>query len=70
MKSFGDITARESFSSISSTKWEWPIRPCAASWASPKRLAAPQGTGFSRMGGNKGMLKALPLAKLPQRLEV
>ena len=37
-------------SSSSSTKWAWKIRMCAASWASPKRPSARQGTGFSREG--------------------
>ena len=37
----------------SSTKWAWTIRPCAASWASPKRPSAQQGTGLCRMGGNR-----------------
>jgi len=36
-------------SSSSSTKWAWTIRPCAASWASPKRPSAPQGTGLCRV---------------------
>ena len=49
MKSFWDLTTRERFSSSSSTKWGWTIRPRAASWASPKRPSAPQGTGFSHL---------------------
>jgi len=40
-------------SSSSSTKWAWTTRPCAASWASPKRPSAPRGTGLCRMVRNR-----------------
>ena len=36
-------------SSSSFTRWAWTTRTCAASWASPKRPSAPQGTEFSRI---------------------
>ena len=33
---------------------EYRIRPCAVSWASPKRPSVPNDTEFSRMGGSRG----------------
>ena len=47
-------------SSSSSTKWAWKIRTCAASWASPKRPSAPQGTGLCRIQRSEYSLYCMP----------
>lgn len=57
-------------SSSFSTRWAWKTRTSAASWASPKRPSAPQGTEFSRMGRSDVSRTQKEEVEFPQHLKV